>query len=314
MSQSITSRRFPSTGGAKPDPVAIFNEERRVRGNQNTQQAKLRRSAEAKAKREKDILAVAKEAKAEGFRVLGDRKGRNYAERVDRAIQRGEPIPLPAKGSSRDTFTKEILEGKTGTELRQVGFDISRKFGEEKRRKPRIGPTLPTITRDKPSFGLPSSKFLVDRVSVGNDVEDTGPRLRTTLAPQPEPEPTPSGLNLNALGGSSDEDAPTLVDRRRTGGGSGGMPTSGLTPDQQFDALVSQRSEGDIFAGGRVRNAGLASQRSAPVGVGSGLTESQRQRDAELIAQLEAEPRSSPRGRDSGAGTGLKTLKRAGTI
>ena len=53
MSQSITSRRFPSTGGAKPDPVAIFNEERRVRGNQNTQQAKLRRSAEAKAKRER---------------------------------------------------------------------------------------------------------------------------------------------------------------------------------------------------------------------------------------------------------------------
>ena len=313
MSQSITSRRFPSTGGAKPDPVAIFNDKRRVEGNQNTQQAKLRRSAEAKAKREKDIQQVAKEAKAQGFRVLGDRKGRNYAERVDRAIQRGEPIPLPAKGSSRDTFTKEILEGKTGTELRQVGFDVSRKFGEEKRRKPRIGPNLPSITRDKPSFGIPTSKFPVDRVSVGNDVEDGGVRLRTTLAPQPEPEPTPSGLNLNALGGSSDEDAP-LVDRRRTGGGSGSMPTSGLTPDQQFDALVSQRSEGDIFAGGRVRNTGLASQRSAPVGVGSGLTESQRRRDAELIAQLEAEPRSSPRGRDSGAGTGLKTLKRAGTI
>ena len=305
MSQSITSRRFPSTGGAKPDPVAMFNEERRVRGNQNTQQAKLRRSADAKAKRERDIQQVAKQAKAEGFRVLGDRKGRNYAERVDRAIQRGEPIPLPAKGSSRDTFTKEILEGKTGAELRQVGFDISRKFGEERRKKPNTR-TLPAFAQDyKGEFRTPSSKFPVDRVSAGNDVEDTGPRLRTTLAPQPEPEPTPSG---------SDEDAPALVDRRRTGGGSGGMPTSGLTADQQFDALVSQRSEGDIFAGGRVRNAGLASQRSAPVGVGSGLTESQRQRDAELIAQLEAEPRSSPRGRDSGAGTGLKTLKRAGTI
>ena len=318
-SQRTQVQTFLGGGGAPlpaPAPVSVFDPEnaRRLFQSQQRTEATRRagRSAETKADRERKIQSLGAEAKKEGYRVLGDRKGRAYAEKVDTALKLGKPIPLPAEGSSRDKFLQQSLDvlvgpDAKGKELREEGFDVPRKFGEARRKKPNVR-TLPSITRDKPSFGIPSSRFPVDRVSAGNDVEDTGPRL---VLPQPEPEPEPE-----PTGGRAFNFPRAFVDRLTTGGSSGSRPTLTPSAEQQFDEFVSSRQSGQTNPFGIVQNTGLASQRSAPTGVGSGLTESQRQRDAQLIAQLEAEPRSSPRGRDSGAGTGIagNPLKRAGTI
>ena len=331
MSSSVAkatavSRRFPSSGAAPPQPVNPFGElqeARRVQGNQNTQQAKKTRSAAFAQNRETDRVMMARRAQRFAVETMGARQGRIYTEQVNRALSRNENIPLPQNPAGRAAMMAEFPAGATGAQLRGAGFDVPRQtptpefqfaapFGAPiavAGARPSIAPTGAS------GVSLPSSRFPVSRVSAGNDVEDTGPRFRPQ--PQPEPEPEPERVAASAMLSLAEEGP------RRTGGGSGGLvraapvrfavggsrnfrtPTT-LTTDQQFDALVSQRSGGvDPFA--PVQNTGLASQRSAPIGVGSQLTPAQRQRDAELIAQLEAEPRSSPRGRGN-------PLKRAGTI
>tara|TARA_R110000787_G_scaffold897_4_gene3264 strand:+ start:11 stop:985 length:975 start_codon:yes stop_codon:yes gene_type:complete len=324
MSSSITSRRFPSSGAAPPpNPFGQFQEARRVQGNQNTQQAKKTRSAAFAQDRETDRVRMARRAQRFAVETMGARQGRIYTEQVNRALSRNENIPLPQNPAGRAAMMAEFPAGATGAQLRGAGFDVPRQtptpefqFAAPFNAPIAVAGGGPSIAPTGASgVSLPSSRFPVSRVSAGNDVEDTGPRFRPQ--PQPEPEPEPERVAASAMLSLAEEGP------RRTGGGSGGLvraapvrfavggsrnfrtPTT-LTTDQQFDELVSQRSGGvDPFA--PVQNTGLASQRSAPIGVGSQLTPAQRQRDAELIAQLEAEPRSSPRGRGN-------PLKRAGTI
>ena len=331
MSSSVAkatavSRRFPSSGAAPPQPVNPFGElqeARRVQGNQNTQQAKKTRSAAFAQNRETDRVRMARRAQRFAVETMGARQGRIYTEQVNRALSRNENIPLPQNPAGRAAMMAEFPAGATGAQLRGAGFDVPRQtptpefqFAAPFNPPIAVAGGGPSIAPTGASgVSLPSSRFPVSRVSAGNDVEDTGPRFRPQ--PQPEPEPEPERVAASAMLSLAEEGP------RRTGGGSGGLvraapvrfavggsrnfrtPTT-LTTDQQFDELVSQRSGGvDPFA--PVQNTGLASQRSAPIGVGSQLTPAQRQRDAELIAQLEAEPRSSPRGRGN-------PLKRAGTI
>ena len=331
MSSSVAkatavSRRFPSSGAAPPQPVNPFGElqeARRVQGNQNTQQAKKTRSAAFAQNRETDRVMMARRAQRFAVETMGARQGRIYTEQVNRALSRNENIPLPQNPAGRAAMMAEFPAGATGAQLRGAGFDVPRQtptpefqFAAPFNAPIAVAGGGPSIAPTGASgVSLPSSRFPVSRVSAGNDVEDTGPRFRPQ--PQPEPEPEPERVAASAMLSLAEEGP------RRTGGGSGGLvraapvrfavggsrnfrtPTT-LTTDQQFDELVSQRSGGvDPFA--PVQNTGLASQRSAPIGVGSQLTPAQRQRDAELIAQLEAEPRSSPRGRGN-------PLKRAGTI
>ena len=340
MSSSVAkatavSRRFPSSGAAPPQPVNPFGElqeARRVQGNQNTQQAKKTRSAAFAQDRETDRVAMARRAQRFAVETMGARQGRIYTEQVNRALSRNENIPLPQNPAGRAAMMAEFPAGATGAQLRGAGFDVPRQtptpefqFAAPFNAPIAVAGGGPSIAPTGASgVSLPSSRFPVSRVSAGNDVEDTGPRFRPQPQPEPEPEPERAVLRdaRDALAAGAMMSL-AAEGPRRTGGGSGGLvaatpvrfavggsrdfrtPTT-LTTDQQFDALVSQRSGGvDPFA--PVQNTGLASQRSAPIGVGSQLTPAQRQRDADLIAQLEAEPRSSPRGRGN-------PLKRAGTI
>lgn len=321
---------LPNIGSTSVLPAQQFAREnqreleaRRVAGNQQFIREKQARSQQARKDFLKQRQQIRKDVLGMVQRDQGRQEARIYQQRLERAVKLGERTPIP-EGVAIDLTDQSELD-----KLREAGFDVPRRVapagggggggalgtnlggggssGGSSGRK--VGGNFPdagrdddvftgTITKDEFArrFPIPSGAFEVDRVAQGNNVQDV---IERQPRPQPQPEPEPQ---------REEQDVP-LIDRRRTGGASGGI--QGLTAEQQFDQFISERQSGQTNPFG---NVGLSQQRSVPTGIGSGLTEAQRQRDAELIAQLEAEPRSSPRGRDSGAGTGLKTLKRAGTI
>jgi len=306
-------------------------EARRIAGNEQTVRERQARSQQ----RNKDFLKERKRIRGEVLRAVGQNQGRQearlYQERLERAVKLGERIPIP-EGMPVDLSTQAQLD-----RFREAGFDVPRRLapagggggavgtnlggGGSSGSGRKVGGNFPdadrddalltgTITKDEfarkygsggsRSFNQPSGRFEVDRVAQGNNVQDV---IERKPQPQPRPEPEPE-LSLEL------EDDTPLIDRRKTGGASGGI--QGLTTDQQFDELVSSRGQTNPFG-----NTGLASQRSVPTGVGSGLSEAQKQRDAQLIAQLEADKIGDSPRPDSGSGTGLgrgNPLKRAGTI
>ena len=337
-SQRAQVQTFLGGGRALPNINQVLREqqvqqfETQRRRSQQQQQAQRSRTARRESTRQAQASRDQRRDEVGGLAIkfamdkLGKRQGNNYAERVRRAIRLNQNIPLPPAGEGREAFLQDFAnQGLTGTTLRKIGFDVPRgdkvvdptdtpqttsPTGGGERFK--TGGVIPDpdrgardrlfrgeITKDEfaelsakeRTFNQPSGRFEVDRVAQGNNIQDVIERRSRGPTTQPEPEPEPQ----------SEQDIP-LIDRRKTGGASGGI--QGLTTEQQFDELVSSRGQTNPFG-----NVGLAQQRSVPTGIGSGLTEAQKQRDRELIAQLEAEPRSSPRGRG-----GANPLKRAGTI
>ncbi len=237
-----------------------ISEARRVAGNEQVLREKQARSqASGKA-----FLKERAEARKSILGLVqqnqGRQEARNFQQRMERAVRLGERIPVP-EGMPIDFKDQAELD-----KLRGAGFDVPKRANQP----------APL------GVSVPSGAFEVDRVAQGNNVQDVIERKPRPTRRTPQPEPEPQSRD-NALA------------RTRTGGASGG-----LTPEveQQFDDLVASRGQTNPFGNvGLASQRGLPQQRSAPVGVGSGLTEAQKQKDAELIAQLEAEPRSSPRGR-----------------
>lgn len=269
-SQRTQVQAFLGGGGVRqPTPLTpqqqfqvqnqAISEARRVAGNEQVLREKRARSQAT----QRDFL---KERAQERKNILGlvqqnqgRQEARIFQQRMERALKLGERIPVP-EGMPIDFKDQTELD-----KLRGAGFDVPKRANQP-----------------APLVSIPSGAFEVDRVSQGNNVQDVVERKPRPTRSQPQPEPEPQSRD-NALA------------RTRTGGASGG-----LTPavEQQFDDLVASRSQTNPFGNvGLASQRGLPQQRSVPVGVGSGLTESQKRRDAELIAQLEAEPRSSPRGR-----------------
>jgi len=298
-----------------------ISEDRRVAGNQQFIREKQARSQRSR----KEFLKERRQIQGDVLRAVGENQGRQeariYQQRLERAVKLGKRIPIP-EGMPVDLSDQAQLD-----KLREAGFDVPRRVapagggaigtnlggGGSSGSGRKVGGNFPdadrddalltgTITKDEfsrkyggSSFNQPSGRFEVDRVSQGNNVQDV---IERKPRPQPQPEPEPELQSRD-----------NALVRGQTGGASGGL--QGLTTEQQFDQFLDERQSGQTNPFGNTglasQRRGLPQQRSVPVGVGSGLTEAQKQRDAQLIAQLEAEPRSSPRGRDSGAGTGLKT-------
>ena len=160
----------PNTGNTsvlRDQEVARQNqaitEARRVAGNQQFIAGKQARSQATR----QDFLKERKQKRGEVLSAVQQNQGRQEArifqQRMERAVQLGERVPLP-EGVPVDLGNQDNLD-----KLREAGFDVPRRVA---------------------ALGGPSGDFEVDRVSQGNNVEDVGPRLRPLQSqPQPQPEP-----------------------------------------------------------------------------------------------------------------------------
>ena len=161
----------PNTGNTsvlRDQEVARQNqaitEARRVAGNQQFIAGKQARSQATR----QDFLKERKQKRGEVLSAVQQNQGRQEArifqQRMERAVQLGERVPLP-EGVPVDLGNQDNLD-----KLREAGFDVPRRVA---------------------ALGGPSGDFEVDRVSQGNNVEDVGPRLRP-LQCQPQQRSAPA--------------------------------------------------------------------------------------------------------------------------
>jgi len=246
----------PNTGNTsvlRDQEVARQNqavtEARRVAGNQQFIAGKQARSQATR----QNILKERKKKRGEVLGLVQQQQGRQeariYQQRLERAVKLGERTPLP-EGINIDLGDQDNLD-----KFREAGFDVPRRVA------------VPPVAG---GLNIPTGDFEVDRVSQGNDVQDTGPRLRPTQrTPQPEPEPEVA-----------------LIDRRRfrSGGASGGLP-------EQRSAPADGRSAQQILEDFRpIGNVGLSRQRTAPAGAQQTQDPAQILRDFRTAQQLQSEP------------------------
>ncbi len=227
-----------------------ISEARRVAGNQQAVAEKQARSLRTK----QDFLKQRKQKRADILNAVQQNQGRQEArifqQRMERAVKLGERVPLP-EGMPVDLGNQGELDA-----LREAGFDVPRRVA--------VGGG-----GGGGRFSIPSGDFEVDRVAQGNNVQDTGPRVRV---PQPQPEPEP------------ERDVP-LIDRRRerTGGASGGLPQQRSAPTRGTAAQILEDFR-------PIQNVGLSRQRTAPAGAQQTQDPAQILRDFRTAQQLQSAP------------------------